>query len=319
MDDDLLIKYLLGEATAEETAFVKNKIAQDAAYHKYFEQFKMIWETSRKIAIHSTADENVAWQRFISRATYPTPSIKESKKYNFRWMKVAAAVVALIGFAYLTIFIINTQITPKEIAFQSLQQVLTDTLPDASVVTLNKNSTLTYPEKFNRKTRTVALKGEAFFKVTPHKEKPFIIAVNDVEVLVVGTSFNIKATNNQTEIVVETGLVQVIQNGKSILLKAGEKLNTSTGNTALAKEETKDKLYNYYRSKEFVCENTPLWKLVEVLNEAYGANISITNNSIKTLPITTTFYNESLDQVLLIISETFSITVTKKDNTIVLQ
>lgn len=319
MNDDLLIKYLLGEASAEETAYVKNKMAEEEAFQKYFEQFKMIWETSRKLAVHSTKDENEAWQRFISRATYPAKSIKESKKNNVGWMKVAASVVVFLGLAFLTIFIINNQNNPKEIAFQSLQQVLTDTLPDASIVTLNKNSTLTYPAKFNRKSRTVALKGEAFFKVMPDKEKPFIIAVNDVQVLVVGTSFNIKAINGQTDIVVESGIVQVTQNGKTILLNAGEKLNTLNGNTALIKEVIKDKLYNYYRSKEFVCDNTPLWKLVEVLNEAYGANISIANNSIKTLPITTTFFNESLDQVLLIISETFNITVTKKDNSIILQ
>ena len=319
MDDDLLVKYLLGEASADEAAFVKNKIEQDAAYQKYFEQFKTIWETSRKIAVQSTADENEAWQRFISRATYPAQQVQPSQKNNFTWLKIAASVIVLIGFAFITFFIVNNQSTPKEIAIQSLKQVLTDTLPDASVVTLNKNSTLTYPEKFKGNLRTVALKGEAFFNVTPDKEKPFVIAVNDVQVLVVGTSFNIKAFNGQTDISVETGIVKVTQHGKTIELKAGERLNTTDGNIAMVKEEIKDKLYKYYRSKELVCENTPLWKLVEVLNEAYGANIIIANNAIKTLPITTTFYNESLDQVLLIIGETFDINVTKKEDSIILQ
>jgi transmembrane sensor len=269
--------------------------------------------------VQSTTDENAAWQRFKNRVTYQQQNVAPLKQKKFGWMKVAASIIALIGIGVISFLIINKENPVKEIALQSLQQVVNDTLSDASVVTLNKNSTLTYPEKFKGKTRTVALKGEAFFTITPNKEKPFIIAVNDVQVKVVGTSFNIKETNGNTEIVVETGIVQVTKNGQTVALSAGEKINVAQGNAALAKEAVKDKLYNYYRTKEFVCEETPLWKLVEVLNEAYGVDIGIKNDAIKNLPITTTFLNESLEQVLLVISETFNITVIKKDNRIILQ
>jgi ferric-dicitrate binding protein FerR (iron transport regulator) len=88
---------------------------------------------------------------------------------------------------------------------------------------------------------------------------------------------------------------------------------------ALMKETVKDKLYNYYRTKEFVCDNTPLWKLVAVLNEAYGSNIMISNEATKNMMITTTFYNQPLDVVLNVIHETLGITVVKKDNSIILQ
>ena len=133
------------------------------------------------------------------------------------------------------------------------------------------------------------------------------------------SSFNIKETNGNTVVTVETGIVQVTSHDKTVELRAGEKVNVSPENVELTKVPVTDKLYNYYRSKEFVCEETPLWKLVAILNEAYGANITIANSSIRGLPITTTFYNESLDQVLLIISETLNITVIKKENSIVLQ
>jgi transmembrane sensor len=309
----------LGEADEDEMAQVNKRLAEDVVYKKYFEQFKTIWDSSKNIAVQSTTDENAAWQRFKNRVTYQQQNVQPVQKNKFSWMKVAAAVIVLIGIGVISFLLINKENPVKDIAVQSLQQVVNDTLSDASVVTLNKNSTLTYPEKFKGKTRTVVLKGEAFFKITPNKEKPFIIAVNDVQVKVVGTSFNIKEINGNTEIVVETGIVQVTKNGQTVELKAGEKINVAQGNAALAKETINDKLYNYYRTKEFVCDETPLWKLVEVLNEAYGADIAIKNNAIKNLPITTTFLNESLEQVLLVISETFNITVIKKDNRIILQ
>jgi transmembrane sensor len=309
----------LGEAADEEAAQVNKRLAEDAGFKKYFNQFKTILDTSKNIAVQSTIDENAAWQQLKNRLTYQQQNAQPLQKNKLGWMKVAAAVIVLIGIGVISFLLSNKQNPIKEIALQSLQQVVNDTLSDASVVTLNKNSTLTYPKKFKGKARMVALKGEAFFSITPNKEKPFIIAVNNVEVKVVGTSFNIKEANGNTEIVVETGIVQVTKNGQTIALSAGEKINVAGGNAALAKEAVKDKLYNYYRTKEFVCNETPLWKLVEVLNEAYRVDIIIKNNAIKNLPITTTFLNESLEQVLLVISETFNITVTKKDNRIILQ
>jgi transmembrane sensor len=298
---------------------INNRIASDPEYQKHFEQFKTIWNASRNLAEQSTVDENAAWQRFKNRVTYKEQQETIEQKHQFGWRKVAASVFALVGIGLAILLITNQQNANKTIVFQSFQQVLNDTLSDASVITLNKNSTLTHPKKFAGNTRLVTLKGEAFFKISPNAQKPFIIAINDLQVKVVGTSFNIKETNGNTEIVVETGIVQVSRKGKTVELIAGEKLNSKNGTASMVKEPVKDKLYNYYRTKEFACEETPLWKLVEILNEAYHANIIIGNSAIRSLPITTTFYNESLDQVLLIISETLNITVVKKDNNIVLQ
>jgi transmembrane sensor len=235
------------------------------------------------------------------------------------WLRAAAAVLILACTGVVAALLFNNNSTPKEIIFKTAQQVLTDTLPDASVITLNRNTVLTYPETFSGKTRAVSLKGEAFFSVAPDKEKPFIISVNGLQVKVVGTSFNIKAAGGQTEVVVETGMVQVIKNNQVLQLAAGEKALLYDSAASMVKEKTSDKLYSYYRTREFVCENTPLWKLVDVLNEAYGNTISIGNNAIRNLPITTTFYNEPLDQVLLIIGETLNIKVVKEGNRSILQ
>ncbi|RZJ90652.1 MAG: DUF4974 domain-containing protein, partial [Chryseobacterium sp.] len=67
------------------------------------------------------------------------------------------------------------------------------------------------------------------------------------------------------------------------------------------------RLYSYYYSNELVCDATPLSELVSVLNEKFKANIVISNPSIKQLPISTTFKNESLGEILKVIGETFNI------------
>ena len=107
------------------------------------------------------------------------------------------------------------------------------------------------------------------------KRRPFIITVNDVTVKVVGTSFNIKSFEGKTEVIVETGIVEVEKKNLKVMLQSNEKVTVPNSDSTFTKENSTDKLYTYFRSKEFVCDATPLWKVVEVLNEAYDAQIII--------------------------------------------
>jgi transmembrane sensor len=67
------------------------------------------------------------------------------------------------------------------------------------------------------------LKGEAFFKVSADKSRPFIISINDVKVTVVGTAFNVKGDGKGTIVIVESGIVKVNNLKDSVRLTAGEK------------------------------------------------------------------------------------------------
>ena len=287
---------------------------ENATNREYYAQLKKIWDNSKKLAADSTLDVDIAWESFQNRVTGQKGSPKILNRNRFSWMKVAASVILIVGLGIAVYFLINKNNEPIEMVAQTGQNILVDTLPDGSVITLNKRSTITYPSKFKGDTRGITLKGEAFFNVAPDKKKPFIISVNDVQVTVVGTSFNIKSENGNTEIVVETGIVRVTKSGKTVELSAGEKINMHANDSNATKEAVTDKLYNYYRSKVFVCDDTPLWKLVQVLNEAYDANIIIGRKELNDKKLNTTFNNESLEQVLEIIHLTFDITVIKKED-----
>ncbi len=319
IDDELLVKYLLGESTVDENIAVEQWINKDEINQKYYNDFKTIWEESKQFAYKSTVDEEASWQRFRSRIQAVPTNKAEVKSINtFSWIKIAAMIVIIAGAVVLGYKIFSNK-EIKTLAVQSQSKVVTDTLPDRSIITLNKNSSISYPAKFNGGTRPITLQGEAFFKVTPNKSKPFIVHVNDVTVKVVGTSFNIKSINGNTEVIVETGIVQVIKNDNTVELHPEERILVKKDDSILAKENETGTLYNYYRTKEFECDNTPLWKLVEVLNQAYDVNIVIQRKELRNLPITTTFNNESLDNILEIIRQTFNISVAKTGSQIILK
>ncbi len=317
MTDDLLVKYLLGEATSEEAAHVQQWIAADAANKKQFDHFSLIWNESKKLSVNSTIDENAAWLRFQQRVAQQDSH--KAKTVSFRpmqWIRVAAILILMIGIGWATYYTIDSG---RMIALHSDNNILTQTLPDGSVVTLNKNSTIKYPKHFKGNTRDVELDGEAFFNVAPDKSKPFYITVDEVTVKVVGTSFNVKSNHTKTEVVVETGIVEVSKNNKGVVLNPKEKATVRRNADAPVKEQSTDELYNYYRTKEFVCNATPLWRLADVLSEVYNVKIEIANAQLYNLPLTTTFHNESLDSILQVISETFNIQVEKTGDRIILK
>ena len=65
--DELLVKYLAGEASADERVQVEAWIAASAANMAYFEHFKLLWDESLKLAHTSTVDEEMAWGRLRDR------------------------------------------------------------------------------------------------------------------------------------------------------------------------------------------------------------------------------------------------------------
>lgn len=321
MSDDKLVKYLLQEASAAERRQVETWIAADATNQRYFEQFRLIWERSRQLAATGTVDAEMAWQRFQQRVNNPASANAKVLSIDSRFMiqRIAAILVAAVAIIAILYFFSERGASDKPVTFATTQNSGADTLSDGSVITLNKNSSLTYPQKFRKDNRTVALKGEAFFNITPDKKKPFVIKVNGLTIKVVGTSFNIRTAGEMTEVVVETGIVEVSNGHQTISVAPKEKIQATSSQATLQKEKVTDQLYKYYRNKEFVCDRTPLWKLVEVLNEAYDAHIVIKNEALKSIPLTTTFYNQPIEKILEIIAETIDIEVEHNNTEIVLK
>jgi transmembrane sensor len=317
--DDLLVKTMLGEASQTEQQQVDDWLREDAGNRRYFSHFKLIWIQSKELAARSETDEHEAWKRFKARTQRDVPIIPIHSRSWKGAFKIAAMLFLALGAGWLFYIYSIKNSGSDMITVRSETQALTDTLPDGSVVTLNKRSSISYAKEFtNTGTRQITLNGEAFFDVQPDKSKPFVINVNDVTVTVVGTSFNIKSNKKKTEVIVETGIVKVGKAGKQVDLNPRESVSVGKAETNLVKHKNDDGLYDYYRTKKFVCNGTPLWKLVETLNEAYNADILIERESLKNLSLTTTFNEQPLPGILRIVGETFGIRVEQRGDKITL-
>lgn len=309
--DDLLVKCLLNEATPAEQGQVDQWRKASVANEAYYQGFQTLLEQSRNLPQKTEGDTEQAWRRLQQRIRKT-----EKRQRAFPWLRMAAMLVLLAGIGFISYRLISRD-EVRKLVVQAGNEPITDTLPDRSVVSLNKHSLITYTS-FEKDNRTVYLVGEAYFEVQPDAARPFIVRVSEIEVKVTGTAFNIRSRAGTTEVIVSSGHVQVTKARKTVSLKAKEKVMVKAADTVLLKKPEKEELYHWYHSGTFPCDNTPLWKLVAALNEAYDTRIVIGRKSLRNEPLTGT-YAGSLDEILDAVSKTLDITITRAGETIVLK
>ena len=326
--DELLAKYMIGEATAAEMEFVVQWARESEYNKKYFADFQLIWETAKTLKTESNLDVEASWTEFKQLrdnkddllAANTGPQLGKIKPLNgfTRWIKIAAMWIAVVGIAASLYTFLHGE--PELLTLQSYNSVKTDTLSDGSVITLNKNSIIRYPAKFTGNFRVIRLvSGEAFFSIAHDRSKPFVVYLNNAVVKVVGTSFNIKNSKTKAEIIVETGIVEVIRNKVVIRLRPAEKLAIDDASGSVLKGLSKDNFYNYYRTKEFVANKTPLWRIIEVLNEVYKVDIRIADKELANRTLTTTLRLGDLDSNLDLIANTFKVHIVRESGQIIIQ
>jgi ferric-dicitrate binding protein FerR (iron transport regulator) len=257
MMDELLIKYLLGETTPDESARVGQWISANAANRERYEQFRAAWEISERHPLPAVPDAQQALQRLKQKlhAGKTTPvnnnhngqTVATTRRPLRRW-RAAAVFAAVVCAGIVTYLLLNRPAVKSPIVTvhkvptpgidlaakpetpPALQTIVAansprvDTLPDGSMVTLHKGSSIAYAARLKGSARAIRLQGGAFFSVVHDAAKPFIVQANDVTVTVIGTSFDIRSIAGSTEIRVKTGAVKVARGTETHLLHAGERI-----------------------------------------------------------------------------------------------
>ena len=152
------------------------------------------------------------------------------------------------------------------------------TLPDQTKVTLNRYSSLTYPDRFKEDRREVQLQGEAYFEVEKDARHPFVVKADPVEVEVLGTHFNVEAYPGDAE--VKTTLLEgsVAVNAPAvssrITLSPGESAIYNRADKTLQEEKTKENnTATGWRDGHFHFDYLPLQEIARELSNAFHVKI----------------------------------------------
>ena len=198
MNQELLNKYIAGDATPEEKEEVARWLDADKKNMKEFLALRKLYD----ISIWQQEQTPVAKDNLsLARKRWTLQSI------TIELTKVAAIFILSLMIAYS--FLINkdeTEAASMQTIFVPPGQRAELTLTDGTKVWLNAKTTFTFPNKFTANSRNVTLDGEGYFNVTKDAEKPFIVKTKKYNIKVLGTEFNVTAYSGSP--VFETSLLK---------------------------------------------------------------------------------------------------------------
>jgi len=216
------------------------------------------------------------------------------------WQPRLANIVSLALAALVCLPIVYHLLTTESVLtrYGSIETVL---LNDGSSVTLNSSSKLTYKTDFNSDHRNVTLSGEAFFDVQSGLV-PFVIHTDYGEVKVLGTTFNVHARPDRFEVGVNTGMVLVSNQTKSIILTRGQRIDVEPSETHLGSAIESYHDYPDWIHNKLVCEQTPLREVCDEIERIFDISFTFADPSLADVTVTGVLDASDLNSVLSTIS-----------------
>ena len=191
-------------------------------------------------------------------------------------------------------------------------------LVDGTTVTLNADSKLIFPSKFTDNNRIVTLSGEAFFKVTKDKKRPFIVKTNQGEVKVLGTDFNI---NSYKDAGVDA--ISLVE-GKIQVSKEDEVLTLVPGQKALLRKNESIKVSTFdpeevlaWKEGLFLFDDRSLAQVLTELEKWYSVEFKCSDTALQSIPIYIKIKRDrKLEDILMALEQTNHIKFKKIGNVI---
>ncbi|WKN30650.1 DUF4974 domain-containing protein [Porifericola rhodea] len=314
-NESLIAKKLSGELNQTEEKSFQEWFMASAEHQALFKEYQEVWEHA-SFETHISGQEEV-YSKIANKLNlassgqqFSQPSKRVS--YNFYWLRVAAILCLVLGTTFL-VYWNEIRLTAHTKTEQQPAVMITKSnprgqksnlrLPDGTQVKLNADSYLEYASDF-AEAREVKLVGEAFFDVVSDSLKPFVVNAGDVQVKVLGTSFNVQAFpfEEVMTVAVASGSVMVArQNEKqseSSQLKPMEmlKVNHKTGTFEKGKFKTQDLLA--WKDGVLVFHQATFEEIIHKLKRWYGVDFIIQRKTPITDGFTGRYNNTSLEVVL---------------------
>jgi len=348
---ELLIQFL--EETIESSAkqSVEEWISADTENRIFLNRLREIWaHTSdlKELDLHIIAAD---WAKISHRIGKD----KQGKTIQYGaafWLKIAAVlivVMVLAGGYFLrerSSIVISKDIVYNEIIipFGQKSQLI---LSDGTKIWINAGTKIRFPNRFGGKIREVWLNGEAFFDVAKDASKPFYVHTNDLNIRALGTSFNVKAYDDEgiVETTLVTGKIQIEKNKtdgtdeKEVILEPNCKAifikNESVvidENSLIAQdikrqvnkpleirkifvaEQVKIEPIVSWTEGRLVFEDETFENIAKQLERRYGIQIVIDNEELKKSRYTGVLKKISVEQAMKALQLTTKFTYTIHDN-----
>jgi transmembrane sensor len=304
--EQVLNDFFNGSISEEDLRYLEEWKNLSPSNRETFSQAEKVWRSLQLLSEMKRYNPQKALQQINQRINEKT-----SQRWWFIWQRVAAILVVplLIAAVWLSL----RTATVATIAEGPTMQTFTTPpgvkakfhLPDSTSVWLNSSSSITFPSYFSGDTREVEINGEVFFDVRTNPDKPFLVGLGKLHVRVLGTRFNVinYDQENRSEIVLQSGKVELCSGNIEHLrilsgMMPGElAIFNKTDNSIEIKSVNTEKYLSWINGM-LIFKDDPMDEVVRKLNRWFNVEIEIADPSILEYVYTATFQDESVDQIL---------------------
>jgi transmembrane sensor len=306
----LIQKYSEGKLSLKEQIDLSEQLA-DSENHIAEEVLNKDWNSQLDSMLISDKDFNP----ILDRVHHQIRLNESDKPIRANWLqgfqRVAAILIIPLLLSFLAYFYFQSKPSAIPVSYAEIQcpmGVRTKfQLPDGSTGYLNSGSTLKYPVQFVSE-RKVELTGEAFFDVVHNAEKPFHVNTKNLDIKVLGTTFNVIANEDEQteEIILQTGKVDVSsKTGEQLaVMKPNEQLSLNIEKQTVTKNEVEASQYTSWKEGKLVFRNEDMQQVARRLSRWYNVEVIIDDRMLDAYTFHATFADEPLDEVLKLLSIT---------------
>ena len=278
---ELIEKYFDGNITDAEIKELSDWIKNDRHLQNWWEE-----EFSKSDAGINPVLRDKLFARIKEQTQGKEETQGKEKPRTIRmnpW-KWAAAIVLPICIAFFTYYLVDSSQTVGApfIVKADKGDKATIELPDGTNVVLNSASQLSYLNNFGENVRRVQLNGEAYFKVAHDEKRAFIVQVGDLEVKVLGTSFNVSAYEDAKDVTVVLleGKVGVYAQKISHIMKPGGKIEYNKATHKITATQVHPNDYIEWTKGNMYFEKESLENIMKTLSRIYDVEIRFDSNKL---------------------------------------
>lgn len=277
---------------------------------KLYDELQQLYLAIRQKSGNYTPDKNMYWSQLSTRLHLD--EVRQAKKKQFTLPRIAR--IAVVAAVALVVVVSSTFYMGRNSVLKTAQQLSYSTyggksrmvLPDGTEVWLHGTTTISYPSIFEGAYRKVFVTGEAYFEVTKDPSKPFLInALDQLEVKVLGTKFNVTAFPADENIVVSLneGAVQLTTQSASCLMQSGDEATYHKKTHELIVQKNADVSYqSLWKAAKLQFTNETLGSIAVKLEKWYGVKIEIDEKLASHYSYTFTLRDEPLEEILRIMN-----------------
>ncbi|GAA0533588.1 FecR family protein [Chitinophaga japonensis] len=201
-------------------------------------------------------------------------------------------------------------------------------LPDSSEVILNANAEISFRDNWQQADRReVWLKGEAFFDIRPaaagaHLARAFVVHSANMEIDVLGTSFNVKEGQAFTNITLNTGKIKIRFSDlpeTPLYLSPGDFVQYSAKKNKIVRKRVNADLYAVWKEEGRQLEHVTLKEMAAYIEDIYGYHVKISSRELAQAQLSGGLRVKDEKLLLETLSFALNITIEKKADTLFIQ